>query len=339
MDYPKISVIVPVYNVENYLRRCLESLVNQTYINLEIIIVNDGSQDNSLAIAESFALKDKRIRIISQKNAGLSAARNTALQHITGDYVAFLDSDDWLEQDAYAYMLRVLSEQDADICVGAIRRTVKETPLPPNRDPKENVLTQEAYAKKYFKISSQTIEYYVWNKLYKRHVVEGVQFPVGLYAEDVPATFSYILKAQKIVVTDKIVYNYFINSQGLTAAFSAKKFDILQVWDMVVEAAGRSGNADYADWAELNRQRADLALLTELSLSPQFDSLKHEFKQEIALLSQRLKAHKENLLAAPLPVSRKLLIRLYSRNYLFFAHTINFCVKLKEHLKKTLQMG
>ncbi|MEX2784914.1 glycosyltransferase family 2 protein [Streptococcus sp. H49] len=332
----KISVIVPVYNVEEYLKRCLDSLVNQTYEHLEIIIVNDGSQDHSLAIAESFARKDKRINIINQENAGLSAARNTALQHITGDYVAFLDSDDWLEKDAYAYMLQLLMEKDADICVGAIRRAAQKSPLSQDAPPKEVLLTQEAYAKKYFKIDSQSIEYYVWNKLYKRQVVEGVVFPEGLYAEDVPATFRYILNAQKIVVTDKIIYNYFINNHGLTATFTAKKFDVLQAWDMVVEAANHSGHADYMTWAELNRQRADFALLTELSLSPKFEALKNEFEQEIRLLSQRLKQNKTNLLSAPLPISRKLLIRLYSWNYIFFAHFVNLCVKLKEHLKKVL---
>ncbi|EHJ52882.1 glycosyltransferase family 2 protein [Streptococcus macacae] len=330
----KISVIVPVYNVEKYLSRCLDSLVNQTYSNLEIIIVNDGTKDKSMVIAERFAQKDPRIKIIHQENAGLSEARNKGLQYITGDYVAFLDSDDWLEKDAYAYMLRLLEDYGADICVGAIRRTAQPLPFENSQKPKENLLTQKAYAKKYFKIGSQSIEYYVWNKLYKRQVVEGIRYPKGFYAEDVPTTFRYILKAQKIIVTDKIVYHYFSNEQGLTAQFSSKHFDVLKGWDIVLAEARKTGSPDYIAWAEINRQRADFALLTEISLSPQFNSLKVSFKKEIETLSQQLKQNKSALLRAPLPFNRKLLIRLYASHYFFFASLINRLTKIKSVVKK-----
>ena len=330
----KISVIVPVYNVEQYLERCLTSLVNQTYSNLEIIIVNDGTRDGSVAIAEKFAQTDSRIRIIHQENAGLSEARNTGLKYITGDYVAFLDSDDWLEEDAYACMLSLLEENEADICVGAINRTAVFKPFSQKKALKAEVLTQKAYAKKYFKIGSQTIEYYVWNKLYKRQVVENITYPKGFYAEDVPTTFRYILKSQKIVVTDKVVYHYFINNQGLTSRFSKKHFDVLKGWDIVVKEAERTADSDYIKWAKLNRQRADFALLTEISLSPNFASLKKEFAGEIETLSRQLKKNKNNLLDAKLPLSRKLLIRLYASNYPFFAGLINRLIKIKTIVKR-----
>ncbi|MFC3932047.1 glycosyltransferase [Streptococcus dentapri] len=330
----KISVIVPVYNVEDYLERCLDSLVSQTHTNLEIIIVNDGTKDNSVAIAERYAQEDPRIQIIHQDNAGLSQARNTGLKYATGDYVAFLDSDDWLEKDAYAYMLALLEEKEADICVGGIHRTAEQKSIAQSKEARVEVLTQKLYAKKYFKIASQTIEYYVWNKLYKRQVVEGIQYPKDFYAEDVPTTFRYILRAQKIVVTDRIVYHYFINNHGLTAQFSKKHFDVLKTWDIVVEEATKSADTDYIKWAKLNSQRADFALLTEISLSPNFKILKKEFSDQIEILSHQLKNNRKDLLAAQLPLSRKILISLYASNYLFFADLVNRLIKMKRMLKK-----
>ena len=108
---PKISVIIPVYNVEDYLEECLDSIINQTFKDLEIICINDGSQDNSLNILEEYAEKDNRIKIITTKNQGLSAARNRGLENITGDYVYFIDSDDYLELTAFEELYAVSEEK------------------------------------------------------------------------------------------------------------------------------------------------------------------------------------------------------------------------------------
>ena len=112
---PKISVIIPVYNVEDYLEECLDSIINQTFKDLEIICINDGSQDNSLNILEEYAEKDNRIKIITTKNQGLSAARNRGLENITGDYVYFIDSDDYLELTAFEELYAVSEEKSLDL--------------------------------------------------------------------------------------------------------------------------------------------------------------------------------------------------------------------------------
>lgn len=116
----KVSIIVPVYNVENYLSRCLNSLINQTLKDIEIICVNDGSTDGSSAILEEFAQKDSRIRIVNKENGGLSSARNEGLKYVTSDYVGFVDSDDWIEPDTYESALSAVQKTNADIvCWGA----------------------------------------------------------------------------------------------------------------------------------------------------------------------------------------------------------------------------
>ena len=121
MEKDKISVIIPVYNTELYLRRCLESVINQTYTNLQIIIIDDGSTDNSLKICTEYAQNDNRLIVYSQNNSGVSAARNKGLDMATGDYIAFVDSDDFIENDMFAKLLNTMVNNEADIIVCGIK--------------------------------------------------------------------------------------------------------------------------------------------------------------------------------------------------------------------------
>ena len=326
----KVSIVIPVYNVEKYLERCLFSIVNQTYKEIEIILVNDGSKDNSGAICDQFVKKDSRAKVLHQENRGLSEARNTGLRNVTGDYVMFLDSDDWLEFDAIEFLLGQAISQNADMVVGGVFRTSNVVEHPKNT-PVSYLLTQEEYAKRYFKIESQTIEYYVWNKLYRRRVVEGIEFPSGFFAEDVPTMFRYILNSQTIVVTDKIVYNYFINTSGLTAKFTSKHFDVLKGWDLVCQYANESNNNRYKEWAQINRYRADLALLTEIALSLDYKNIRIVYKDQIQSMVDKLKKNKKILLRQAIPVSRKILIILFTTSYNLFANAINTMIRIKNY--------
>lgn len=144
----KVSVIVPVYNVEKYLKRCLDSIINQTYKNIEIILVNDGSKDNSRNICEEYEKKYENISLINQENGGLSAARNTGLKYVKGEAVTFVDSDDWLELDAIEYYVESMKKHNVDMVVTNNVRTkdYQEKVVQPDKI-KEEVLTQEEYAK------------------------------------------------------------------------------------------------------------------------------------------------------------------------------------------------
>ena len=326
----KVSIIIPVYNVEQYLDRCLSSVLNQTYKDLEMILVNDGSTDKSGTICEEFVQIDKRAKAYHQENRGLSEARNTGLKYMTGDFVMFLDSDDWLELDAVEFLLEQVKIYNADMVVGGVYRTSKIVDHQQNT-PVSQVLTQEEYAKRYFKIESQTIEYYVWNKLYKRKVVEGIEFPPGFFAEDVPTMFRYILNSDKIVVADKIIYNYFINNSGLTAKFTSKHFDVLKGWDLVCQYATESNNDKYKEWAQINRYRADLALLTEIALSVDYKNIRMLNETQIKSMQSRLKKNKRVLLQQAIPLSRKILIILFTTSYNIFAKVINTMIRIKNY--------
>lgn len=328
----KVSLIIPVYNVEIYLERCIESVLNQTYRDLEIILVNDGSTDTSGVMCDNFSQQDKRIKVIHQLNAGLSEARNTGLKYITGDFVMFVDSDDWLERDAVSFLLEQLQRNNADMVVGGVSRT-SEVKQYSQSNIEVVLMNQEEYAKKYFKIGSQSIEYYVWNKLYRKEIVDDILYPSGFFAEDVPTTFQYILKSEKIVVTNKIIYNYFINPNSLTSRFTERYFDVLKGWDLVCNYATQNRNKKYIEWAKLNRYRADLALLTEIALASNYKDLRKDFSKNINQMLSDLRLHRGELLNQAIPMSRKMLIVLFAMNFNVFSNVINKLSRLRNYAK------
>ncbi|CJE50316.1 glycosyl transferase family protein [Streptococcus pneumoniae] len=311
----KVSVIIPIYNVEKYLRRCLDSVVNQTYKDIEVILVNDGSPDNSKEICEEYVAKYSNIQLINQKNAGLGAARNTGLQYITGNAVTFVDSDDWLELDAIEYYVASMKKSDADIVVTQMIRKKEYFSNEGTNGTtiKEEVLNQEQFAKKYFKIDGNNIEYYACAKLYKREIAREVKYPVGLFAEDVPAAFGYIIRSQKIFYSTKVTYNYFFNDNSLTAKFTDKDFDLEKIWDLVVEEAKVYGNEDYILYAKVNRYRIDFNLLCRIALSENKSDIE-KYSQEIVVLLGKVKENKKILLKY-LPFSRKVIFRLFIVDY------------------------
>lgn len=311
----KVSVIIPVYNVEKYLRRCLDSVVNQTYKDIEVILVNDGSPDNSKEICEEYVAKYSNIQLINQKNAGLGAARNTGLQYITGNAVTFVDSDDWLELDAIEYYVASMKKSDADIVVTQMIRKKEYFSNEGTNGTtiKEEVLNQEQFAKKYFKIDGNNIEYYACAKLYKREIAREVKYPVGLFAEDVPAAFGYIIRSQKIFYSTKVTYNYFFNDNSLTAKFTDKDFDLEKIWDLVVEEAKVYGNEDYILYAKVNRYRIDFNLLCRIALSENKSDIE-KYSQEIVVLLGKVKENKKILLKY-LSFSRKVIFRLFIVDY------------------------
>lgn len=214
---PLISVIVPVYNVERYLERCLRSLLGQTYRRMEFLLVDDGSTDASGAICDRFAAADNRIRVIHQKNAGVSAARNAGLDAAEGDYIGFCDPDDYIEPDMYEYLFALLLRKDADIaaCSGwyehdKLRRYWFESP------PDEISLSsweaiRELHRRRYLKAS-------VSDKLYRRSVWEKVRFIEGLTnGEDYDAICRILEEGSRIVCGPQAKYHYVQRLSGASS--------------------------------------------------------------------------------------------------------------------------
>lgn len=200
----KVSIIIPVYDVEKYLRKCLDSLINQTYKNLEIIVVDDGSSDNSGKICDEFAEIDDRVIVIHQKNAGVSVARNVGLDKMTGSYVTFVDSDDYLELNAIDKFLTILTNEKADIVFGEAITFIKDEIIYyPNKK-------AEKYSSKLIKekILLDELGNHVATKFYNSIIWNDIRFPEKLVYEDLYIMPSVCMKAKKIVYRCEPLYWY-----------------------------------------------------------------------------------------------------------------------------------
>lgn len=224
-----ISVIVPVYKVEALLPRCVDSILGQTCENLEIILVDDGSPDGSGKLCDDYARKDSRIRVIHKENGGLSSARNAGLDVATGEYIAFVDSDDWLVPEAYEWMLAAMKRHKVSmVCAG--RYDVDEDTgektvgLCPER---EEVISGEEMAGRIF--TWDHCDSSACDKLCHRSLFESQRYPEGVVCEDLPVTYRLALKAGQVAMLDKPVYHYYHRSGSITtAALSDKTFHYSQ---------------------------------------------------------------------------------------------------------------
>lgn len=221
-----ISIVVPVYNVEDYVENCVSSIMSQTYHNIEIILVDDGSTDKSGKMCENFKLKDGRIRVVHKKNGGLSDARNKGIDIATGAYIMFVDSDDYMPTYAVEYLYKLLTKSEADISIGRLEMTK-------NLNSKGNIETgtnrlfnnkeaigQLLYAN-LFSTSAPA-------KLYKMGLFKEIRFPVGKLHEDLYTIYKVFDRAQKIVYGSNIVYFYYHRTGSITVSkFSVKRLDAI----------------------------------------------------------------------------------------------------------------
>lgn len=204
MAEPKISIIVPVYNVEKYLKKCLNSLINQTLTDIEIICINDGSTDNSLNILKEFAQKDSRVKILTQQNCGQSAARNYGISTATGEYLGFVDSDDWVDLDYFEKLYSAAKDNNCDIACAGFKRCGKIL---------SSVRKSYKEKKVYESISDKVIadnipgDNYLWNKIFKREKW-NFELAEGRFFEDMALVIQIMYALGKMVTVPQTYYHY-----------------------------------------------------------------------------------------------------------------------------------
>jgi glycosyltransferase involved in cell wall biosynthesis len=221
---PLISVIVPVYGVEAYLERCVDSLRAQTYENLEIILVDDGSKDRCPQICDACSIADPRIRVIHQENAGLSGARNSGIEIARGEYLAFVDSDDYVAPD-FIYDLYTML-QETGCAIGQCRFAyVHGEPLKQSNSSQVWIYRGKSLMEQLYGPEEEATCFVVaWNKLYRRELFEEIRYPLGKIHEDEATTYRLFDKGQKLAFLDRPLYGYFMeNSGSITSAFSLKR--------------------------------------------------------------------------------------------------------------------
>ena len=241
---PLISVIVPVYNVEQYLDKCLDSIINQTYTNLEILLIDDGSPDNCPRKCDEWAEKDSRIRVIHKENGGLSSARNTGLDNCTGKYVGFIDSDDWIDLNFFQTLYDNLEKEDADISVVGVWKVYED-----------GMKSQtEKFSKKVF-IGNEALHNFLYfknnlaggvtDKIFKIELFDGVRFPLGLIAED-RYVHAVIYSRVKKLIFDPIPMYYYLTRENsiCNAKLNEHTFDRVEITRMVCEYLENNGYPD-----------------------------------------------------------------------------------------------
>ena len=229
MDIGKVSVIIPIYNTEKYVERCVNSIIEQNYKNLEIILVDDGSTDQSYAVCKELQNKDQRIHLYTQKNQGAAQARNTGLDHMHGQYVFFVDSDDFLERNTLDYLAQQMKESNAEIVCCAARTVYELGESKPYTDEGRYVLNTEQALQHC--IGRNTIGSIIWGKMYRAELFQDIRFPVGKHSEDEFVSYKLIAKAKIVLCTGEYLYNYFQRSGSMEQSGEPGKYlDFFDAW-------------------------------------------------------------------------------------------------------------
>lgn len=309
-----ISVIVPVYNVEKYLDRCVKSLLNQSYDNLEIILVDDGSSDKSPELCDHYITIDSRIKVIHKINGGLSSARNAGIVKATGDYISFIDSDDWIALNTYEYCLNLIEENSADV----LEFNYIMVKGPRNvKQPQEviKVFRDKDILQYYMESSTKTGSYSVWRCLFPRRIIKNLKFREGKINEDIDFKYKVLQKCSVLVTTNQYKYYYFQTGESLSTG-GLKKKD-LDLYDAAEALRSLTENEQYGSIKKLGRVKSARTPFSLLSKIAYFGIQEPSFNNN-TFVDKLVKEHRKNLwilLDSPIPFSRKVLSVLYAINF------------------------
>ena len=226
-----ISVIVPVYNVGEYLSRCVDSILKQTYSNLEIILVDDGSTDDSGHICDTYIPRDSRIRVIHKKNGGLSSARNAGIEKAKGEYLSFIDSDDYIHPEFYERLYTAIMENDADVAVCNFKQVAHGTETDTGERKVSKFVGKQSIMDNFYN-SNCAASVVAWNKLYKRSVFGQLRYKPGIIHEDEELTYRILYSSNCAVYLSDTLYYYYVRENSITmkpyAQRNLQMFDVLK---------------------------------------------------------------------------------------------------------------
>lgn len=307
--YPLLSVIVPVYNVKPFLRKCVESIGAQTYPNIELILVDDGSTDGSGELCEELVREaaQSAIRLIHKPNGGLSSARNRGLSAASGELVSYVDSDDWIEPEAYAHSIELLLANDADVVQFDYAMAWSEDQKQDKKEEQSIILEGKDILQYYMTSSTTTTgSYSMWRVVCKRALLDGLLFREGKINEDIDFKYKMLARSKRLVVTNQQYYYYrqgnvTISSGGL----KRKDFDLRDAADALYELAKDETYGDIRFLAEVKRARTAFSLLCKIVYFGIADPT-IDYRSTVKQLTREHRHNLFVLLKAPLPLSRKL---------------------------------
>lgn len=307
---PKISIIIPVYNVERYLGRCMESVLNQTYKNIEIILVDDGSKDKSSFFCDEWRKKDDRVVVIHQKNVGAGAARNAGLEIATGELIGFVDSDDWIQLNMYETLINAIKKYpEADIAECKTNRTDGKKEIPTNSSKNVSVYlqSQKQMLEEFFRIHGGESNYGIYTKLIKRKVLEHFRFVEGTISEDVMASYYFYTHCDKVVKIDEKLYNYFQNQEGVTRkSVSKRDLEYIDAFKRIHEDIKKKWS-ELTEYSQLNYARANFTILGKMKLCG-YDKGDGDLTREFAKMKKIVRQNFKALFFLKMSLSRKILL-------------------------------
>lgn len=330
----KISIIVPVYNTEKNLSRCIDSILSQTYQNLEVILVNDGSSDGSGKIIERYHKLDNRIKVIHKDNGGISSARNAGLDIASGDFVAFVDSDDWIEHDIYEYCLELAKSSKSDVVdYGIVFVKGKHGTSSKEKYNTSTIEGNQEILKDYLlRGQTEKTPFSVCRKFYRLHLFNDVRFPAGKINEDIATNYKVLLKAKKLIKTDKVGYYYFQDSVSTTRnGFRKRDFDLIDASKELITLAEETQYPEIKQLARIKLARSYFSLLAKIAFYG-FEDKDINKTLIIRELTNNLRTHYLLLIRAPIPANRKIMITMLCINFKLLDMPIRFYRKANKFL-------
>lgn len=327
-NYGKISVIVPIYKVEKYLRRCVDSILSQSYTNLEVILVDDESPDRCPEICDEYSKKDTRIKVIHKKNGGQSSARNAGVEVAEGDFISFIDSDDWIAPDTYEYEIKLMHRFNADAVQVEYMTAHSSDAKPPSIVEKIDIYDGKDILQYFMDYSTKTGSYSVWKFLYRASLCKDLSFRENKINEDIDYQYKVLSKANVLVVSNQIKNFYYVNPLSTShGGLVARDFDL---YDAAYALETLTRNETYGTIAFLGKSRVartPLSLLCKIAFYG-IEDKSLDKNQLIKRFSKEIRQNLGVLLKSPMHVSRKALSILFCINYTLTEKSIQAVKKL-----------
>ncbi len=276
---PLISVVVPIYNVQEYLKQCVDSIRYQTYQNLEIILVDDGSPDECGKIIDEYALEDQRIVCLHKKNGGLSSARNAGKAMAKGDYIAFIDSDDYIHSRFIETLLSDITKNEADISACFFNSFIRES-VDTEISPDETVQVFSGGEAIHEMYRSDGIGWNAWNKLYRTRLFDGIDYPEGVICEDKATAYKLFLKSERVTYRDTELYHYRIRENSISGQRSKKYYlDSFMINEQMERDLENSGIRTLGDLAKSYTAKSGFMDYSETFDRPGYEEIKETARQ------------------------------------------------------------
>lgn len=327
---PKVSIIIPVYKVEKYLKRCVDSIINQTYSNLEVILVDDGSPDKSPLICDEYAQKDLRVKVVHKPNGGLSSARNAGLEVVTGQYVTFVDSDDWIELNTIEYCVQLIKKYTANVVQFSI--ALVSDPNAKLQQPVENIKVYQHKEILDYYLDSSTRRsggFSVCRCLFETCAAKQFRFREGKINEDIDYKYKVLRECATLVETNQTKYYYWQGGESIsTGGLRRKDFELREAAELLCDMTSQESYGRIKFLGEVKKARSAFSFLCKIAYygvsDPTIDK-----KQIVRELTAEHRKNVGLLLKAPMALSRKILAVLFAVNFTITEKAIHLARKNK----------